>query len=116
MGAHAPVVARDDHAAATRRRCLIHAVFHPQTCGVTRLSQLLRVFIFTDAADVEDGSGGEDILRATSGVLGGAAGNELGVAIGEELGVEAHVLFFGEYGIIGFEFVLLEESLIAADT
>lgn len=63
---------------------------------------------------VRDGEGKrEEYLCATSGVLRSAAGDELCVVVLQQVFVEAHVLFFGEYGVVGLETVLGEQCFIA---
>ncbi len=112
MGAEAPVVAGDDDAAAARGLRVVDAVFDAEAGGGAGGAELLGVFVLADAADVEDGVGGEDVLGAAGGVLGGAAGDE-GVLAGEEVVVEGHVGFFGQDGVVGFEGVFLEHGIIA---
>lgn len=52
-------------------------------------------------------------MGAAGGVLGGAAGDEFGVAVLEQVFVEAHVLVFGEDGVVGLEAVVLEHGGIS---
>lgn len=52
-------------------------------------------------------------LGSASGVLGCAASNELCVVVLDEVLVEAHVLFFGEDGVVGLEPVFLEHTFIS---
>ena len=62
MRAHAAVMARDDDATATRRLCVVDAVFGAETGVLACGGQDVGVFVAPDAADVEDGVGGEDVL------------------------------------------------------
>ena len=57
----------------------------------------------------------ERYLCSTCGVLCSSAGYELCIVILEQVFVEAHVLVFGEYGVICFETVLGEHCFIARD-
>lgn len=52
-------------------------------------------------------------LCATRGVLRSSAGYELCVVVLEQVFVEAHVLVFGEYGVVGFEAVFREHRFIS---
>ena len=52
-------------------------------------------------------------LCTTCGVLCSSAGYELCVVVLEQVFVEAHVLVFGEYGVVWFETVLGEHCFIA---
>lgn len=44
-------------------------------------------------------------LCSSSGVLCCSSGDEFGVVVLKEVFVEAHVLFFGEDGVVGFHAV-----------
>lgn len=55
----------------------------------------------------------EKYLCSTSSVLGSTAGYELCVVVLQQVLVEAHVLFFGEYGVVGLETVFGEHCFIA---
>ena len=52
-------------------------------------------------------------MCTTCGVLCSSAGYELCVVVLEQVFVEAHVLVFGEYGVVWFEAVLGEHCFIA---
>ena len=55
----------------------------------------------------------ERYLCTTCGVLCSSAGYELCVVVLEQVFVEAHVLVFGEYGVVWFKTVLGEHCFIA---
>ena len=55
----------------------------------------------------------ERYLCTTCGVLCSSAGYELCVVVLEQVFVEAHVLVFGEYGVIWFETVTGKHCFIA---
>ena len=112
MRAQRAVVTGDDHAAAARWVFAVDEVFCREAGGLTGFTQGVRRLGGADAANVEDAGGGQHVLGAPSGVLRRAAGDELGV-FGGELVVEAHVLFFGEDGVVGLEVVLLEHGFIS---
>jgi hypothetical protein len=76
-------------------------------------SQDLCVLVVADAADVPDGVRGEDVLGSAGGVLGGAAGDELCVAVFDQVVVDAHLVGFGEEGIVELEAVFLEHCFVA---
>lgn len=59
-----------------------------EACLVARILQCLRGVVLAYTAQVDDAVGREQVLRAAGGVLGCAAGKELGVA-GEEVVVDA---------------------------
>lgn len=52
--------------------------------------------------------GRKEYLSASSGVLRGTAGDELGVVVLEKVFVEGHVFLLGENSVIGLDVVLLE--------
>ena len=62
---------------------------------------------------VEGRHRGEIYLCATGSVLRSSAGYELCVVVLEQVFVEAHVLVFGEYGVVGFEAVFGEHCFIS---
>lgn len=57
--------------------------------------------------------GGGRYLCATGSVLCSTAGYKLCAVVVEEVFVEAHVLFFREYGVVGLETVLGQHCFIA---
>ncbi len=61
-GDHAAVVAGDDDAAAAGGVGGVDKVFGAQAGGGAGVAEGLGVFVLADAADVEDGFGGEDVL------------------------------------------------------
>ena len=114
VGAHGAVLARDDHAAAAGGGVFGGAeVLGAQAGGLARFGEERGVVVVADAADVEDGGRGEDVLGAAGGVLGCAAGDELGVVVLDQVFVQAHVFIFGEDGVVGLEAVVLEHGFIA---
>ena len=58
-------------------------------------------------------TGTERYLSTSSCVLGRTAGNEFCIVVLEEIFVEAHVLFFGENGIVGLEAIFLQHGGIS---
>lgn len=64
MRAHAAVVACDDDAAAAGGLGVIDAIGGAQAGGAAGRGEDVGVFVTADAADVEDGVGGEDVLRS----------------------------------------------------
>lgn len=57
--------------------------------------------------------GGRKYLGTTSSVLCSTACYELCVVVLQQVFVEAHVLFLGEYGVVGLETVFGEHRFIA---
>lgn len=113
VGAHAPVVACDDDGAAAGGLLGVDAVLHAETGLLDGVVQDGGVLVVADAAQEDDAVGRQHVLRSAGGVLGGAAGDELGVEVVQQVLVDALVLLLGEDGVIGLEAVLLEEGFIA---
>lgn len=61
------------------------------------------------------GRGGkqEKYLCTTSSVLRSTTGYELCAVVHKQVFVEAHVLLFGQYGVVGLETVFLKHCFIA---
>jgi hypothetical protein len=113
VSAQAAVVASDDDAAAARLLLGVDTVLYSQAGGLDGVVQNGGVLVVSHAAEVDDAVRAQDILGTTGGVLGGAAGDELGVVVGEQVLVEGNLALFGEDGIVGLEVVLVEEGLVA---
>jgi hypothetical protein len=113
VSAQAAVVASDDDAAAARLLLGVDTVLYSQAGGLDGVVQNGGVLVVSHAAEVDDAVRAQDILGTTGGVLGGAAGDELGVIVGEQVLVEGNLALFGEDGIVGLEVVLVEEGLVA---
>ena len=64
---------------------------------------------------LEGGKREREYLSASSGILGGTACDEFGIVVLEEVFIEGHVFFFGEDGVVGFDAVFLEESIISVN-
>lgn len=52
-------------------------------------------------------------LSASSSILRCPASDEFGFIVLEQVVIEAHMLFLGQDGVVGFEAVFLEEGFIA---
>ena len=65
MGAHAAVVAGDNHTALSSGLNIIHAVFSVHTRQPAGLLKSFGVLVFANAANVEDRIVGEDVLVAS---------------------------------------------------
>lgn len=113
VGAEGAVVAGDDGAAAAGGLLGVDAVLDAEAGGLDGVVQDGGVLVVAGAAQVDDAVGGQDVLGAAGRVLGGAAGDELGVVVGQQVLVQGLVLLLGQDGIVGFEAVLLEQSLVA---
>lgn len=112
-GAERPVVAGDDGAAPAGRGLGVDAVLDPQANGLNGITEDSGILIIADAAEVDDAVGGEDVLGSAGGVLGSAAGEELGVVVVQEVLVDGEVLILGEDSVVGLEAVLLKKSIVA---
>jgi hypothetical protein len=109
------VVASDDDTAAASGGLLVVEVLGLDTSLLADVLESLAVLVLTDAANVEDRLGGQDVLGTTGGVLRSTAGNEDGLEVLDQVLVETHVLLgVGEDGIVGLQAILLEELLITA--
>jgi hypothetical protein len=71
------------------------------------LPQDLRILVVTDTANVPHTVGGKHVLCSAGGVLGSAAGNKFGVAVFDQVIVDAHLVLFGEQGVVKFEAIFL---------
>lgn len=112
--AHTPVVARDDHTAPTGRLRGLDTVLDAQAGLLDGILKDGGVLVVANTAEVHDAVVGQQVLGTASGVLGGAAGDQLGLVVVEEFLVETLVLVLGQDGIVSFE-VVLGEKLIVAD-
>lgn len=112
LGAHGAVVAGDDNTATAGGDLGVDAVLDAETGGLDGILEDGGVLVVADTAEVDDGVGREDVLGTASGVLGSAAGNQLGVVVVEEVLVDAKVLLLSEDGIVLLEAILFEESLV----
>lgn len=85
-------------------------------CGVTE-GVNVAVRCALEDGEGKEGRGGEGkgdkYLCTTSSVLRSTARYELRVVVLEQVFVQAHVLFFGEDGIVGLEAVFGEHCFIA---
>lgn len=112
LGAHAPLVASDDNTATASRLLGVDAVLGAKASRLDSITEDSSVLVVTDTTEVDYAIRRKHVLGTTSGVLGSAAGNQLGVEVVEEILVERLVLLLGKNGIVVLELVLLEESLI----
>ena len=109
------VVASDDDTAAAGGGLLVVEVLGLDTSLLADVLKSLAVLVLANAANVEDGLGGQDVLGTTGGVLRSTTGNEDGLVVLDQVLVETHVLLrFGKDRVVGLEAVLLEELLITA--
>jgi hypothetical protein len=106
-------VAGDDDAAAAGGHGLLDAVLDAQAGGLDGVLEDGRVLVIADAADVDHAVGRQDVLGAAGRVLGGAAGDELGIEVVQEILVEGLVLLLGQDGVVGLEAVLVKQGLVA---
>lgn len=127
VGAHAAVMAGDDDTALAGGLGIIDAVLGVHAGLGAGLLQGVGELVLANAADVEDRILGEHVLdgqpssmtpgleiylSTSRGVLSGTTGNQLRIPL-EQLIVEAHVLVFGEDGIVVLQAVLLQEGSVA---
>lgn len=111
-GAERPVVAGDDNTALARADLLVNAVLDPQADGTDGVLEDGGILVVADTADVDDAVGGQDVLGATGGVLGGTTGDQLGLVVGEKVLVDGEVRVLGEDGVVGLEVVLGQEGVV----
>jgi hypothetical protein len=113
LSAHAAVVTGDDNAAAAGGDLGVDTVLDAQTGLLAGIAEDGGILVVADTAEVDDAVLGQDVLGTTGRVLGGAAGNQLGIVVVEEVLVEVLVLLLGQDGIVGLETVLLKQRLVA---
>jgi hypothetical protein len=113
IGAHATVVASDDDTAATGGLFVVVTVDGAETDLLVGLDELLGVLVLANASNKDNRLGGKDVLGTSGGVLGGATGVQVDLEVLEQVLVEAHVLLFGQDGVVGLESILLEQLLVA---
>jgi hypothetical protein len=127
-------MAGDNDTAAAGGLSLVDPVLGVQAGLVAGVDQDICVLVLSDAADVQHGFGGKDVLdkvlatesmrkieyeisgphlSTTGSVLGSTTSDQFRIAVLDEVFVEAHVLLFGEDGIVGFYAVFLEHRLIS---
>ncbi len=112
VGAERAVVAGDNGAAAAGGLLGVDAVLDTKAGGLDGIVKGGGVLVIADAAKIDDAVGGEDVLGAAGAVLGGAAGDQLGLVVVEEVLVERDVLLLSQDGVVGLELVLVEELLV----
>lgn len=112
VSAEGAVEAGDDGAAAARGLLGVDTVLDAEAGGLDGIVEGGGVFVVANAAEVDNTVGGQNVLSAAGAVLGGAAGNQLGLVVVEEVLVEGDVLLLSEDGVVGLELVLVEQFLI----
>ena len=113
MRAHRSVVTCDNDTTPSCGLLLIDPVFNVQALLFALLSQLVGVFVITHTANVPDAVWGKHVLCTTGGVLGSASCDDLCGSVSEEVVEEAHVLVFGEDGVVEYQAVLLEHGVVS---
>lgn len=113
VGDQAAVVAGDDGAAAAGGDVGLDAVLDAEAGGLDGVVEDGRVLVVTGTAEVDDAVGGQHVLGAAGRVLGGAAGDQLGIVVGQQVLVQGLVLLLGEDGVVGLDAVLVEQRLVA---
>lgn len=113
VGAETPVVAGDDDAAAAGGLGGLDAVLDTEAGLLDGVLEDGGVLVVADTAQVDDAVVGQDVLGSAGGVLGGAAGDELGLEVVQQVLVEGLVLVLGQDGVVGLEAVLGEELIVA---
>lgn len=113
VGAETPVMAGDDDAAAAGGLGGLDTVLDAEAGLLDGVLEDGGVLVVADAAEVDDAVVGQDVLGAAGGVLGGAAGDELGLEVVQQVLVDGLVLVLGQDGVVGLEAVLGEELIVA---
>jgi hypothetical protein len=106
-------VAGDDDTAAAGGLGGLDAVLDAEAGLLDGILEDGGVLIVTNTAEVDDAVVREDVLGATGGVLGGTAGDELGLVVVQQVLVDGLVLVLGQDGVVGLEAVLGEELIVA---
>ena len=113
VGAHAAVVSGNDDTATAGGDLGVDAVLDTEASLLAGVPEDRGVLVVAGAAQVDNAVSRQHVLGTTSRVLGGTAGNQLGIVVVEEVLVEVQVLLgVGEDSIIGLEAVLLKKCLI----
>lgn len=133
MCAHGSVVVSDDDATFAGGDFGVDEIFDMETCGkvstclqsscyaecvylITLLFALLSqdagVLVVSHTANVPDRVGSEHVLGTSSGVLGGATGDQLCVAVVDEVFIQAHLVGLGKEGVVKFQTILLQHCLV----
>ncbi|KAL1838012.1 hypothetical protein VTJ49DRAFT_3135 [Mycothermus thermophilus] len=113
LGAHAAVVASDNDTATTRGHLGVDAVLHAQAGLLAGVAQDGGILVVAGTAEVDDAVGRQNVLGAAGRVLGGAAGDQLGIVVVEKVLKDVLVLGLGQDGIVGLETVLFKQGLVA---
>lgn len=113
VGAHAPVVAGDNDAAAAGGLGWLYAVLDAEAGLLDGILEDGGILVVADSSQVDDAVVGEYVLGTTGGVLGGAAGDQLGLEVVQQVLVDALVLLLGEDGVVRLETVLGQELIVA---
>lgn len=114
IGAHAAVVASNDHTTSASRLRGLDAVLDTQTGLLDGVAQDGGVLVVADTAQVDDAVVREQVLGAAGRVLGRAAGDQLRIVVVEQLLVQGLVRVLGEDGIVGLQ-VVFGEELVGAE-
>lgn len=104
--AHAPVVARNHHAAPSGGLRRLDTVLDAKAGLFDGILEDGGVLVVADTAQVYDAVVGQHVLGAAGSVLGSTASNELGIVVVEKLLVERLVGIFGQDGVVGLQVVL----------
>lgn len=113
IGAHAPVVARNHHTTPSGGLRRLNAVLDTEASLLHGILEDGGVLVVADAAQVDNAVVGQHVLGTSGCVLGGAAGDELGVVVVEQLLVEGLVGLLSKDSIVGLQVVLGEELITA---
>ena len=105
---HAAVVASDDDTTPTGGDLGVDTVLDAETSLLDGVLEDGGILVVTDTTEVDDAVGGQDVLRATSRVLGRTTSDQLGIVVVEELLVDWQVLLLGEDGVVLLELILVE--------
>ena len=111
--AQTAIVARNHHTAASRGMLRVVQIPRREAGLLVALVEDLGILVFADGAEEDDAIVGQHVLCTAGGVLGGAAGEELGVAVLDQFFEDAQVLFVGKNCVVGAEAVLLEQGLVS---
>lgn len=115
VGAHGAVVAGNDNTTATSGSLLIVEVLCLDTSIGRDLLESLTVLVLSNATNVDDRVGLENVSRTAGSVLCRTTSDENSLVVLEQVLVQTHVLLWvGKDGIVGLQAILVEESLVTA--
>src|SRR4051812_11148287 len=102
----------NDNSATSSLFLLVDSVLDSETSCLDRIVEDGSIFIVTNTTKIDDRVVREHVLGTSSGVLTSSTSNQFCRVVVQEIFVDSKMFFFCEDGIVGFETVLFEKSVI----